>query len=449
MSFAAMKGGCGMQHAVTLDKEKCKGCTTCIKQCPTEAIRVRRGKAHILDDRCIDCGQCIRVCPHHAKKAVCDPLTQLENYQYTIALPAPSLYGQFHNLKDINIILAALTKISFDEVYEVSRAAELLSDLSRRELAKGSFAKPMISSACPAVTRMICMRFPKLVDHIVPHAAPLEVAAVYAREEAVAKTGLAPEEIGVFFITPCPAKVTAIHNPLILKEPVVDGAFSMQEIYKQLLPAMKQVKDAPAIAHSGIIGVGWAHSGGEASALLSDRQLAVDGIENIIKILNDVENGALEDVDFLELNACTQGCVGGCLTVENPYAAKARLKRLMKYLPVSCNKLTDADMERIEVLPEKMLSPAVTVLDEDRFVAMEKFVRIEDLTNDLPGLDCGSCGAPSCHALAEDVVLGSASEEDCIFRMRERMQYLAGSGDADEYLPPPFRASDQEDGTEE
>ncbi len=440
-----------MQHAVTLDKDKCKGCTTCIKQCPTEAIRVRRGKAHILEDRCIDCGQCIRVCPHHAKKAVCDPLTDLEKFKYNIALPAPSLYGQFHNLRDINIILAALLKIGFDDVYEVSRGAELISDLTRREIIEGHLPKPFISSACPAATRLICMRFPKLVDHIAPHAAPLEVAARYAREEAMAKTGLKNEEIGVFFITPCPAKATAVHSPLTLSEPIVDGAFSMQEIYKQLLSAMKEVTDPPSLAHSGIIGVGWARSGGEASALLSDHQLAVDGIENVIKILNDVENGSLEDVEFLELNACTQGCVGGCLTVENPYAAKARLKRVMKYLPVSRNKLTDEDAEIIEGMPEKPLEATVPVLDENRFAAMEKFMRIDKLTEALPGLDCGSCGAPSCRALAEDVVLGLASEEDCIFRMRERMQYMAGSGNADEYLPPPFRASaqDEADGIKE
>ena len=125
-----------MLHSVTLDKEKCKGCTTCIKQCPTEAIRVRRGKAHILTERCIDCGQCIRVCPHHAKKAVCDPLSDLDKFQYKVALPAPSLYGQFHNLDDINIVLTALLSLGFDDVYEVSRGAEMISDLTRRELAQ-------------------------------------------------------------------------------------------------------------------------------------------------------------------------------------------------------------------------------------------------------------------------------------------------------------------------
>ena len=78
------------------------------------------------------------------------------------------------------------------------------------------------------------------------------------------------------------------------------------------------------------------------------KRQAVDGIQNIIDILEAVENGFLPDVEFLELNACNQGCVGGCLTIENPYAAKARLKRLMKFLPISRNKLLDEDVERVK-----------------------------------------------------------------------------------------------------
>ena len=73
-------------HSVTLDRDKCKGCINCIKRCPTEAIRVRNGKAKIISERCIDCGECIRVCPHHAKKAIYDPLSVIDNYEYTLSL---------------------------------------------------------------------------------------------------------------------------------------------------------------------------------------------------------------------------------------------------------------------------------------------------------------------------------------------------------------------------
>jgi ferredoxin len=118
--------------AVRLDKELCKGCINCIKRCPTQAIRVRNGKAVITKEFCIDCGECIRHCPHHANLATYDPVDIMNQYEYTVALPAPALYGQFNNLDDINIVLTALKRMGFDDVYEVSGAAELVSEMSRK-----------------------------------------------------------------------------------------------------------------------------------------------------------------------------------------------------------------------------------------------------------------------------------------------------------------------------
>ena len=92
-------------HSVRLDKEKCKGCTNCLKRCPTEAIRVRGGRAHIINERCIDCGECIRVCDYHAKYAQTDPLASINRFKYKIALPAPSLYGQFKHLISASQVL--------------------------------------------------------------------------------------------------------------------------------------------------------------------------------------------------------------------------------------------------------------------------------------------------------------------------------------------------------
>lgn len=437
-----------MIHSVVLEYRKCRGCTTCIKNCPTEAIRVRNGKATILNDRCIDCGTCIRVCPHKAVKSVCDNFDVLQNYKYNVALPDPALYGQFQHLDDVDIVLNGLLEVGFDGVYETAAAAELISGFARQYITDGTErVMPEISSACPAVIRLICMRFPKLIPNIAPVILPAELAAILARRKAVEETGLKPEEVGVFAIVPCSSQVTTAHSPVGLTESVLDGAFAIRDVYLKLLSPMKALdkNNLTPLSFAGIMGVGWAYCGGESAARLNERYVAVDGIENVIQMLEEIEDGRLPEADFIELRACTQGCVGGCLNVENPYGSRMRVKRLMRELPVSRNRFDlKGDDRNIVLVDRKPEYHPAFLLDEDRAAAMEKMLRIHELEAQLPGLRCGSCGAPSCHAFAEDVVMGRADPEDCIFKVRERMQYMAGTGDADEYLPAPFRRRHRE-----
>ena len=119
------------EHSVFLDVSKCIGCTTCLRHCPTEAIRIKDGHAVINEKRCIDCGECIRVCPKKAKKAKLSKLSEMDRFKYKIALPAPTLYGQFENMDDVDYILNGLLNIGFDDVFEVSTAAELVSAYTR------------------------------------------------------------------------------------------------------------------------------------------------------------------------------------------------------------------------------------------------------------------------------------------------------------------------------
>jgi Na+-translocating ferredoxin:NAD+ oxidoreductase RNF subunit RnfB len=426
-------------HSVTLDSSRCKGCINCIKRCPTEAIRVRNGKAQIIPERCIDCGECIRVCPQHAKKAAFDTIDSMSHFKWKIAMPAPALYGQFNNLDNIDKVLTALKRIGFDDVYEVSSAAEIISECTRKLMSSGNLASPVISSACPAVTRLIRVRFPNLCRNVLPVLAPVEVAAQLARREAQKKTGLAQKDIGVCFISPCPAKVTYVRTPLGIRKSAVDYVLAISDVYPKIAGIIKHMKDPEPLSHSGIIGVGWAGSGGEASALLNEKYLAADGIENAIKVLEEVEDEKLGEVDFIELNACSGGCVGGVLTVENPYIAKARIQRLRKYLPVACNHLMDEVPASILWTVPLEYMP-VLKLDDDVAKAMKKLMAIDALVEEMPGLDCGSCGAPSCRSFCEDVVRGMADKGDCIFKQRERIRKLVGElSMLESYLPPPFR----------
>ena len=409
-------------HSVTLNKDACVGCTNCVKRCPTEAIRVRDGKAIIIKERCIDCGECIRVCPHHAKDAYTDQLDQLKNYKYTVALPAPALYGQFCNMDDINRILAGLLGIGFDSVFEVAAAAEIVSDATRKMMKDGHLEFPVISSACPAVLRLIRVRFPELLMHVLPLNPPVEVAARLARERAIKATGLNPEDIGIVFITPCPAKMTSIKSPLGTDKSQIDLVISIRQIYPLMLKSMKEVpEDLAELVESGRMGIGWGQTGGESSATLYENYLAADGIENMIKVLEDLEDDKLQHVEFVELNACSSGCVGGVLTVENPYLAATRLKQLSKYRPVSCNRMKE------EIRPEVLWNSPVDYqpimqLSPNYREAIAMMRKVEEVEAELHHVDCGCCGAPSCRALAEDVVKGFANVDYCIYVLKAKLE---------------------------
>lgn len=413
--------------AVRLDKELCKGCINCIKRCPTQAIRVRNGKAVITKEFCIDCGECIRHCPHHAKLATYDPVDIMNQFEYTVALPAPALYGQFNNLDDINIVLTALKRMGFDDVYEVSGAAELVSEMSRKYVQEHNESWPIISTACPSVVRLIRVRFPNLIEHLLPIKAPIDLAASLAREKAMKETGLPSDKIGIIFISPCPAKVTAVKTPLGIEKSEVDAVLAIKDVYPKLLGHMKDIEaaqDIEELAISGKIGISWGGTGGEAGGLLTDSYLAADGIENVIRVLEDLEDQKFASLEFIELNACSGGCVGGVLTVENPFVAKVKLKRLRKYMPVACNHLINCE-ENDGYWTEAVRYEPVFKLGIDMKESIAMMAKVEELCDKFPGLDCGSCGAPTCQALAEDVVRGVANEKDCIHILREYIHKIS------------------------
>ena len=413
-------------HSVTLDEDKCRGCTNCIKKCPTEAIRVRKSKARIINERCIDCGECLRVCPYHAKKAITDSLTDIDKYEYKIVLPAPSLYGQFKATYPRSRILGALKAIGFDEVFEVARGAEIVTAATKRLLAnRNDLPRPVISSACPAVVRLIQVRFPNLIDNILKLESPMEVAAALSKKQAALAKGIEPEKIGVFFITPCAAKATSVKAPYEKEKSNVDGVIAIRDIYLPLLAIMDGDNPPEEEGQAGHAGIRWAGSGGESLALGSEKFLAVDGIHNVITILEEVENDRLEDVEFIEAQACNGGCLGGPLTVVNPFVAKIRLN---KHVEEAKKEVGD---ERLHAGHDELLwtldieHKPIMKLDDDLDKAMKKLQELEEINNQLPGLDCGACGAPSCRALAEDIVRGNANETDCIFKLREKVRALA------------------------
>ncbi|MBM7561951.1 [Fe-Fe] hydrogenase large subunit C-terminal domain-containing protein [Fusibacter tunisiensis] len=402
-------------HSVILEKDYCNGCTQCLSRCPTQAIRIIDHKAKIIESRCIDCGECLKVCPYHAKGALVSELSVLNKFKYTIALPAISFYGQFPEQYDMNTVYNALLELGFDEVYDVAHAAELLSVYENRILDKASVNKPLISTYCPVITRLIQIRFPTLIDNIIKLESPMEIAARAVKRRLVSE-GMRMDDIGVVYITPCPAKITSIKNPIGLDRSYLDEAVSTEEVYYKVMKIIDHVKPTKQLQRATGKGIGWGRVGGQSYAMGIEDYIAVDGIEEVIKVLESMELGKLNKLDFFEGYACVNGCVGGPLNVENTFIGKNRIRKLSKKYGMDLPVDVDIDLNADNMEWDLPIKPMpIFKLDQDFSKALEKMARIEALTQNLPGVNCGACGAPTCRVLAEDIVNGHAKLEDCIF----------------------------------
>ena len=427
-----------MSHSIIFNKDKCTGCTACVKVCPTEAIRVSRSKAVIYDTRCIDCGRCVATCPHHAYSVKSDSFDKLKEYKYNIALPDTVLYGQFKNLYDINLVNEGLLLLGFDDVYPVAVGSELLSDYYQRSEEEFlSEDLPRISSECPAAVRLIAMEFQDLIPNVVEKRCSFEVAAMLARKEAAEKTGLLPEEIGIGLISPCPAKNTRVYHPLGLEERVVDYVLSIKDVYLSLLSPMKQVENPRDLLKCGKLGLSWGRVGGQSEVFASREALAVASTRSLKPFLSELEDGKVSESEFVEPGTCTQGCFGGCLTVENPYTAKLRMRHLTDPLPKK--RLTMPEEIEAQLDWDFELEEIDTEIADTIAQALQIEAAAERLLKTLPKFDCGNCGAPTCRAFSRDVAEGFADEGDCIFNIIQAMRGKSHEDESDEFVPPPFR----------
>jgi iron only hydrogenase large subunit-like protein len=408
-------------HALYVDPDQCNGCVHCLRVCPTEAIRVKGGCAVIDPDRCVDCGNCFRVCPVRAIKVEQDDLTSIKKYPVRIALIPAVFIGRFPSDIKTETIYGALLKIGFNHVFEVEHGVGVVAEGIRTCLSENPGSRPLISSYCPAVIRFIQVRYPALTDHIIRIKTPHDMAAIFCRKY-FGDQGYTYDETGVFYVTPCAAKIAAFKSPVGERKSVLSGVINMDFLYNRVLSAIYQERGkipAPEYRNPSASAIKWSLARGEVSCS-TVRALAIDGIHEISDFLDKLEDGQIRGIDFLEMKACQEGCPGGILTAGNTFLTVENMERRAASLAHSCSCRVSPLHEEQEFLSGQLSLEPVEPrsglkLDQEVETAMAKLESLKKIELLLPGIDCGACGAPTCHALAEDIVLGKGYISQCPF----------------------------------
>lgn len=408
----------GFHHALKVVDELCIGCTHCMTVCPTQAIRVRDGKAIIIEERCVDCGNCCKACPVSAILIEHDDFEEIFNYPVRIALVPSVFIGQFPSHIKTGDVFGGLKSLGFTHIVEIDSVVDLVQQGYDTFVGDPECAKPAISTFCPAIVRLIQVRFPSLVDHLIGVKPPSDVAAIHYRKQMVDQ-GYDPSEIGIFYITPCAAKVASIKSPVGEKESPVDGVINMEYMYNKLLHLIMNNEvageagpDTERLSSKGIL---WSLTRGE-SEHQQGRCLAVDGMANVTEFLERLEETEECNIDFLELRACDESCAGGVLISGNRFLTVERLnRRAGEVSRESAGQFAPGSFDKALYSLDEIPARSMLALDTDRNVAIEKMNKLEELLKVLPGIDCAACGSPTCRSLAEDIVQGRAKPTWCIF----------------------------------
>jgi Na+-translocating ferredoxin:NAD+ oxidoreductase RNF subunit RnfB len=410
---------------LALKEDRCVGCTHCLRVCPTEAIRIRGGKARMMPHRCIDCGECIRVCPRKAWAVETKPWERVREKGKIVAVLDPAVFGQFGNRVFPGMILRAFSEIGISKVEDMGQGLAYYRRAVAGHLASGRAASPAISSDCPAVVQLVQVKFPSLLENLVPVIPPFEILADLLRK----RTEWRPTGGDLCYVVPCLAKAraaTEVGNP----GRSYHHAIPFNEVFPILRAQLHGREEEPfpeADRPPSVPALEWAYPGGQSRALGLEASLTVDGASQVADVLELAENGLLEEVPFIEAWSCRGGCLGGPLNVRNPFWARFQLFSRTRKEEARSPETPDRGEDVNAYIMDQPFPPRPGMrLDENLQVAVEKLRRIDEVVKQFPGIDCGSCGSPSCLALAEDVVQGYARETDCICNLQKGKTVEAG-----------------------
>ena len=405
---------------LVLREERCQGCTHCIRACPTEAIRIRRGKAQVMPHRCVQCGRCIQICPQGAWGVRSDSLEKIKKDGVAVAILDPAVFWQFGGRISPQAVTEAFLEIGFGGAQDLEEALQFYEAAVASYLSSEEKPSPAIASTCPAVVQLVEVKYPSLAENLIPVLPPFRIM-VSRRKDM--RRGNANQRL--FYIVPCLAQAQAATQPLGKGEKNY-GAIPLADVFNPLKAVVSKKRKSIGVSSAEEplpSGMRWAAPGGESEAVGTPASLVVDGIENVAKVLELAESGLLGDVPFIEAWACSGGCLGGPLTVQDPFLARYHL---MAWIQQNRGRVGKGKKgkESVDLVQFRLSRPFVSRpgmrLDENLKVAMEKLRRINEVVKKFPGIDCGSCGCPNCLALAEDIVQGHATESHCLYILKEK-----------------------------
>jgi iron only hydrogenase large subunit-like protein len=422
-----------LTHGFKIDRDRCSGRMDCMRACPTQAIRVKEGKAELLSELCIDCGSCLRLCSSGAISATTQSMKDVWKFKYKVAVPSAVLFGQFPaNISPAHII-EGLKSLGFDAVWIIGVETALTDQAIREYLGKWKGKFPLISSSCPVVVRLIQVSYPGMVEQLVHVEPPRELAGRELKRKYSEELGMPKHEIGAIYVTSCQAKTISILEPAEGVKSDLDGTVGISDVYNGILSAAHGYKenDLKTKMQDYLFSEDmfqWSTGKGQRGNLRDYRYMALTGLSNIIQVFDDIEKGKLRNIDFLECYACWGGCVNGNLTVDNFYVTRSKLARLIGELPDN-KALIEAEAKKRYPLENLYIKAPIRPrpIKGDMGDLKERIKRVKEaevVLSRLPGLNCGLCGAPNCKTLAKDIASGDAQETECIFFSKDRLEKL-------------------------
>ena len=418
-----------MGHSIKVTYSSCHGCVNCIKSCPTEAIRVIDGSISILKDLCVDCGECLRACKRKALGLDDDDWDIIRAHGQVEALPDPTFFAQFGSFWYPDAAKTALAGSGIDLLVEDLEDGFDLSAYATAKILEGMTQDqlPLISVYCPSVVRLIQLQFPELLSRIIPVENPLDIAADLWRRRT---KSYAP----ITLFSPCPAKISLVRDPVGREPSPIHHVVSLRKVVHSLMASGVKVSSADNHTASSWRFPTWGQRGGESRHVnkFASRDLtvlAVSGLRNTVDLLEQVELGRLRGVDFVECRTCDLGCFGGVAVPESRFLSNVRNRDIhtdWELTPERVKELQELYAnEKIwktrEPIPSKQRLP----LSDDLTEAMSRLKQMKAIFAELPHIDCGACGRPSCQAMAEDIVREQGEITDCIFKLREGISSLA------------------------